>query len=205
MVHALKAFAPVKKAQLAVHPVTGVSLRACYVEFASVDLAEHTIETARSRLTVDDARTSLAFAAIGVPPGSPAVVASTGFSKGSVARTSSESAMRAYQGGQAASRLAKLEGDEVGEAEASVAATVAAATAAEAAATARARVHTGSGAGMGSLAVAFGSAAIPQWGGGDAGGGGYRGSGPNREMGQGAPPEVKLVMRSWWTGCAVIV
>eukprot|EP00752_Nemacystus_decipiens_P004796 g4364.t1 len=95
VVHALKAFAPVKDAHLAVHPTTGDSLRACYVEFQSVEHAQHTLETAqrsagggdggsgdsssdsRTGLVIEGEPVSVSYAAAGAPPASaaPAIAA----------------------------------------------------------------------------------------------------------------------------------
>lgn len=99
VVHALKAFAPVKDAHLAVHPATGDSLRACYVEFQSVEHAQHTLETAersaggadgdsgsgsgdsssdgRTGLVIEGDPASVSYAAAGAPPASaaPAIAA----------------------------------------------------------------------------------------------------------------------------------
>lgn len=105
VVSALKAFAPVKDAHLAVNPATNASLRACYVEFQSVEHARHTLETVAkseetgdhhqddnghsgggggggggdrySGLTIDGDPASLSYAATGAPPASaaPAIAA----------------------------------------------------------------------------------------------------------------------------------
>lgn len=100
VVHAIKAFAPVQDAHLAVNPGTGDSLRACYVEFQSVQHAQHTLETAarsaggsgggsddgdgsgsdgdgKTGLVVEGEPASVSYAASGAPPASaaPAIAA----------------------------------------------------------------------------------------------------------------------------------
>ena len=208
MVRAIKPFAPVKDARVAVHPTTGVSLRACYAEFASVELAQHTLETARSTgsgdgLIVEGVKVPLSYAAAGAPPASAAAaVAAMAAGAGGKGKpsgrpptvsASAETALKAFQGRQTAVKLAKLEGTEAGEADASAAASAAAAAA-------RTRVDTGSGAGTGSLAIAFaGGASEVGVRVGAVSLGGLVGNEGNGSGAEGAPPEVRPRGRwCWW-------
>lgn len=213
VVLALKPFAPVKDAHLAVHPTTNASLRACYVEFQSVEHAQHTLDTASVEgdggLTIEGEPASLSYAASGAAPASAAAALAALSAdneeeeeEGRIVApvsASSVTALRAFQGRQNAARLAKLEGGEAATAGGGGAAAAAASGANSEAAAARARrarVDTGSGAGMGSLALAFGGGGPGSGGvGGDAGGGGGRGVMAVVTLGgaagsEGASPEV---------------